>query len=210
MRTMHRKFSMGFWSQSLRQKFAQSCKFGRAPETWISKNSLESHFSFNKKCLVSRAVMNQNALYSPELVECFTYSERMRTTDRKFYTGLWSQTLHQKNAQEALPNLPLCASFWRRVWLQKPVESFLCVGRICSEYVKHSPRSGKYSALWCMTIRHTKHFLLKEKWLSNDFFEIQVSEGLPNLPLCVSFWRRLWLQKPVEFFYASYTYILGM
>ena len=69
----------------------------------------------NKNCLVRRTAMNQSALYFPDLGECFTYSERMRTTHQKFYTGLWSQTLRQKNAQEALPNLPLCASFWRRV-----------------------------------------------------------------------------------------------
>ena len=46
IRTTHRNFSMGFGSQSLRQKLAQGGKFGRASETWISKNSLESHFSF--------------------------------------------------------------------------------------------------------------------------------------------------------------------
>ena len=99
MRTTHKKFSMGFWSQSLHQKLAQSGRFGRASETWISKNSLESHFSFNKKCFVGRTVMNQSALYFPDLGECFTYSKRIRTTHRKFYTGLWSQTLRQKLAQ---------------------------------------------------------------------------------------------------------------
>ena len=63
-------------------------------EAWQSfrdltfKNPLESHFSFNKKCLVGRTVMNQNALYFPDLGECFKYSERMRTTHKKFYTGL--------------------------------------------------------------------------------------------------------------------------
>ena len=31
------------------------------------------------------------------------------------------------------------------------------------EYVKHSPRSMKFSAFWIMTVRTTKHFLLKEK-----------------------------------------------
>ena len=99
MRTTHRKFSTGFWSQSLHQKLAQSGKFGRASETWISKNPLESHFSFNKKCFVGRTVMNQSALYFPDLEECFTYSKRIRTTHRKFSTGFWSQSLHQKTAQ---------------------------------------------------------------------------------------------------------------
>ena len=41
----------------------------------------------NKKCLVCRTIMNQNALYFFDLGECFTYSERMRTTHRKFSTG---------------------------------------------------------------------------------------------------------------------------
>ena len=99
IRTTHRKFSTGFWSQSLRQKLAQGGRFGRASETWISKNPLESHFSFHKKCFVGRTVMNQNALYSPNLGECFTKSKRIRTTHRKFSTGFWSQSLHQKEAQ---------------------------------------------------------------------------------------------------------------
>ena len=43
---------------------------------------------------------------------------------------------------EALQNLPPCASFWRRLWLQKLVENFLCVVRIRSEYVKHSSNQG--------------------------------------------------------------------
>ena len=97
--TTPKKFSTGFWSQSLRQKLTQSGKFGRPSETWISKKSLESHFSFNKKCLVGRMVMNQNALYSPDLGECFTYSECRRTTHRKFSTGFWSQSLRQKLTQ---------------------------------------------------------------------------------------------------------------
>ena len=111
-----------------------------------------------------------------------------------------SSTFFEIQVSEALPNLPLCASFWRRLWLQKPIENFLCVVSIRSEYIKHSPRSGEYSALWFMTVRPTKHFLLKEKWLSSEYFEIQVFEALPNLPLCVFFWRWLWLQKPVENF----------
>ena len=95
-------------------------------------------------------------------------------------------------------------SFWA-FFLVKTLTSearrkFLCVVRIRFEYVKHSSRSGEYSAFWFMTVRPTKHFLLKEKWLSSEFFEIQVSEALPNLPLCASFWWRLWLQKPVENF----------
>ena len=98
----------------------------------------------------------------------------------KISTGFWSQSFRQKNAQEALPNLPLCASFWRRVWLQKPVETFLCVVRIRSEYVKHFPRSGKCIAVWFMNVRSTKHSLLKERWLSSGFFEIQICEALPS------------------------------
>ena len=47
-------------------------------EAWQSfkdlnfKNPLESHFSFNKKCFVSRTVMIQRALHFPDLRECFT------------------------------------------------------------------------------------------------------------------------------------------
>ena len=52
------------------------------------KNSFESHFSFIKKCFVSRTVMNQSAVHFPVLGECFTYPERMRTTHEKFSTGV--------------------------------------------------------------------------------------------------------------------------
>ena len=74
--------------------------------------------------------------------------------------------------------LPFCVSFWRRLWLQKPVENFLCVVRIHSEYVKRSPISGKRSARWIMTAQPTKHFLLKEKWLSSEFLKFE------SLKLC--------------------------
>ena len=37
----------------------------------------------NKKCLVGRMVMNQSALYSSDLGECFTYSERMLSCLRR-------------------------------------------------------------------------------------------------------------------------------
>ena len=62
-------------------------------ETWQSlrdlnfNNPLESQFSFNRKCLVGRMVMNQSALHFPDPRECFTYSERMRVTHRKFSSG---------------------------------------------------------------------------------------------------------------------------
>ena len=118
MRTTHRKFSMGFWSQSLRQKLTQSGKFGRASETWISKKSLESHFSFNKKCFVGRTVTNQSALYFPDLGECFRYSRRMRTTHRKYSTGFWSQSLPQKPTQND-------KIFWTLAELQRQNVYFL-------------------------------------------------------------------------------------
>ena len=38
------------------------------------KNPLENHFSFNKKCLVSRTVLIQCALHFSNLEECFTCS----------------------------------------------------------------------------------------------------------------------------------------
>ena len=51
------------------------------------KNPLESHFSFNKKCFVGRAVLIQCALHLFNLGECFTCSQRVRATHRKFSTG---------------------------------------------------------------------------------------------------------------------------
>ena len=96
-----------------------------------------------------------------------------------------------------------CVFFWRRLWLQKPVENFLCVARTRCEHVKHSPRLERCNAHWIRTARPTKHFLLKEKWLSSGFFKFkslelcQTSEC--SIILC-EIWRRLWLQTPVEKF----------
>ena len=62
-------------------------------EAWRSsrdlnlKNPLECHFSFCKKISVGRMALIQSALHSPGLGECFTYSERMRTTYEKVSTG---------------------------------------------------------------------------------------------------------------------------
>ena len=77
--------------------------------------------------------------------------------------------------------LSFCVGFWHRLWLQKPVETFPCVVRIRSEYVKHSSsRSGKCSARWIMAVRSTKHFLWKEKCLSSGFLKCK------SLKLCQS------------------------
>ena len=84
-----------------------------------------------------------------------------------------------------------------------PMENFWHVAHTHYGYVKHSPGSGKYSAFWIRTMRPTKHFLLKEKWLSSRFLKIkllklcQASEY--SAILCL-FWQRLWLQKAVENF----------
>ena len=43
-------------------------------------------------------------------------------------------------------------------------KKFSCLVCIRSDYVKHSPRSGKCSAFWIEALRPTKHFLVKEKW----------------------------------------------
>ena len=74
-----------------------------------------------------------------------------------FRVDFWMSSLWSSAKLQNI--LSFCVSFWRRLWLQKPVENFLCVVRIRFEYVKHSPRSGEYSALWIMTVRRTKHFL---------------------------------------------------
>ena len=70
-----------------------------------------------------------------------------------------SSEFYEIQVSEALPNLPPCASFWRRLWLPKPIEKFLCVVWIRFECVKHSPRSWKDSALWFMTVRPIKQSL---------------------------------------------------
>ena len=74
--------------------------------------------------------------------------------------------------------LSFCVSFWQRFWLQKPVENFLCAVCIHSEYVKRSPISEECNARWIMTVRPSKHFSLKEKWLSSEFLKFE------SLKLC--------------------------
>ena len=76
------------------------------------KNPLESHFSFNKKCFVGCMYTVQSALHSPDLVECFTYSDRVRTTHQIFSKGFWSQRLCQKPTQND-------RIFWSLVELQR-------------------------------------------------------------------------------------------
>ena len=99
MRTMHRKFSTGFWSQSLWQKPQRKAEYSEAWQSFRNlnfKNPPESHFSLNKKCFMGRTPMIQSALHSSDLGKFFTYSERMRKTHRKFSRGFWSQSLWQK------------------------------------------------------------------------------------------------------------------
>ena len=253
------------------------------------KNPLESHFSFNKKCFVGRTVMIQSALHSPDLVEYFTYLERMRTMIEKFSTGSWSQSFCQnphelieyseawqrfrnmnfKNPLKVtLPStkdfrsshghdskfavfqwcrrmfyilrtyaydawnvstgvwsqsvlsgflkfmfLNLCQAseysmslcgFWQILWLQEPVEIFSTIVRIRSEYVKHTTRSGECNALWIMTVRPTKHFYWRKNDFRVDFWNSNLwsfAKFQNILSFCVFFfWQILWLQTPVENF----------
>ena len=63
------------------------------------KNPLQSHFFFDKTCIVCHTVMIQRALHSPDLGKCFTYSRHLRTTHEKISTGFWSWSLRQKSGQ---------------------------------------------------------------------------------------------------------------
>ena len=45
---------------------------------------------------------------------------------------------------EALSSSPFCVGLWRRLWIQKHIETFSRVIRIRSEYVKRSPGLGEY------------------------------------------------------------------
>ena len=181
MRTTHRKFSTASEVKVFAENSHRIIEYSEARQSFRDlnfKSPLESHFSFNKKCFVDRTVMIQSAQHSPDLGECFIYSKRMLTTHRKFSKGFWSQSLCQKKFISEAVSISMifcrfCMCFWRRLWLQKPVENFLCVVRIRFEYVKHFLRPGKCSALWIMTVRPTKHFLLKEKWPSSGFLKLK-------------------------------------
>ena len=101
--TTHKKFSTGVWSQSLFQISHRMIQYSGAWQSFRDlhfKNPLESHFSFNKKCFVSRTVLIQCVLHFSNLGECFTCSQRMLTTHRNLSTGFWSQSLRQKPTQK--------------------------------------------------------------------------------------------------------------
>ena len=104
MRATYKKFSTGFWSQSLHEKTHKTREYSEAWQSFrslIFKNLLESHFCFNKKCFAGRMVLIQCALRSVGQMICFTYPERMRTTYKKFSTAFWSQSLCQKRHKMA-------------------------------------------------------------------------------------------------------------
>ena len=63
-------------------------------EEWRKLNAMS-----NKIWFVCRTVMIQKALYSPDLGERFTFSERMHMTHEKFSMGFWSHNLLQKPTQ---------------------------------------------------------------------------------------------------------------
>ena len=84
-----------------------------------------------------------------------------------FRVDFWNSSLWSFAKPQNI--LSFCVSFWRRLWLQKSVENFLCVVRIRSEYVKHSTGSGKCSALWIMTLRSTKYILFDKMYVSSLF-----------------------------------------
>ena len=144
----------------------------------------------------------------PRLEKCSAHWIRTARLTKHFYwrksgfrVDLWNASLWSFATLQNI--LSFCVSFWQRIWLQNPVENFLCVVRIRSEYVKHFTGSQKCSALWIKIVWLTKHFLLKEKWLSSGFFKFkslelcQTSEY--SIILC-EIWRRLWLRTPVENF----------
>ena len=126
-RTTHRKFSTGFWSQSLRRKLTQNgriswslTEFQRLEFQKFTRKSLFLQW----KCLVNRTVMIQGALHSPDIGERFTCSECMHTTHRKFSTGFWRQNLCQKSVHfvsEALPSFRIFYHFVR--FFVKPLTS---------------------------------------------------------------------------------------
>ena len=111
MRATYKKFSTGFWSQSLRQKTHKTREYSEAWQSFrslIFKNLLESHFCFNKKCFAGRMVLIQCALHFVGQMIYFTYRERMYRTYKKFSMDYWSQKTSPKKAQnwdsETLPS----------------------------------------------------------------------------------------------------------
>ena len=97
----------------------------------------------------------------------------------------------------------ILSSFWRMVWLQRPLENFLKVGDICARYLEGAPISGLYNAPTCVIIRPLTHFLLKEKQQKRDFRwnQAEISKFTDGFCLVFGgFWRMFWLQRPLENF----------
>ena len=93
-------------------------------------------------------------------IESWAYDPRNIFYWRKsdFRVDFWNSSFWSSAKLQNI--LPFYVGFCQRLWLQKPLENFLCIVRIRSEYVKHSPRLGECSALWIMGVRPMKHFLL--------------------------------------------------
>ena len=71
----------------------------------------------------------------------------------------------------------------------------------------HDSKCATFS--WCRRLftyqylermRKTNEKFSTGKWLSSGFSEIQVSEALRDLSLCVSFWQRIWILKSLKDF----------
>ena len=126
------------------------------------KNPLESHFSFKKKCLVRRTVMNENALHSPDLGKFFTYSERMRTTHRKFLQAS-EVKVFAKNSHKMIEYSEAWQSF-RDLTFKNPLESHFSFNKKCLvgctvmiERALSSPDFGeRFTYLECMRATHRK------------------------------------------------------
>ena len=89
----------GLWSHTLRHKPTKSGGAWQIFRDLNVKNQLESHFFFDKTCIVCHTVMIQRALHSPDLGKCFTYSKHLRTTHEKIFTSFGIQILWQKHTQ---------------------------------------------------------------------------------------------------------------
>ena len=77
------------------QKSIEYSEFILARWDPIFRKILKFHVCFNKKCLSCRTVLNQRALCSPDLEECFTYPEHVHNSHKNFLEVLKATCFHK-------------------------------------------------------------------------------------------------------------------
>ena len=93
-----------------------------------------------------------------------------------------------------------CGAHSRNFGRASPLGDSNAMVKTCSGYIKHSPRSGKHSALWIRAARRLKQFISKERWILFIFWKIESRPAWLNWDYSTCFfWKFLTLRAPRNF-----------